>query len=60
MFAYELHQIRSAELIRKADNYRLARQAVSARRAARRSAKDDPEGQVTHSQPRRHRSPRAA
>jgi hypothetical protein len=27
MFAYELHKIRSAELIREAENYRLAREA---------------------------------
>ncbi|MFC4472585.1 hypothetical protein ACFPH6_50425 [Streptomyces xiangluensis] len=61
MFAYELQQIRSAEMIREADNYRLAREAIRARRAARRSAKDDTEGQVNRRpHPRRHRFARAA
>ncbi|WP_189320519.1 hypothetical protein [Streptomyces flaveus] len=61
MFEYELQQIRSAEMIREADNHRLAREAIRARRAARRSAKDDTEGRVNrrpHS--RRHRFARAA
>lgn len=39
MFEYELHQIRSAELIREAENYRLGREALRARRAARDSRK---------------------
>jgi hypothetical protein len=34
MFAYELHKIRSAELIRQADDYRLARAARRRRRSA--------------------------
>ncbi|MEU9184903.1 hypothetical protein AB0D14_10110 [Streptomyces sp. NPDC048484] len=59
MFAYELHQIRSAEMIRDAHNYRMAREAARARRAARREAarsdRDDSEGRVNghrHSRPR--------
>jgi len=38
MFEYELQQIRSAELIREAQNHRLAKEAASVRRAARRAA----------------------
>ncbi|MGW2820758.1 hypothetical protein ACWC24_07080 [Streptomyces sp. NPDC001443] len=38
MYEYELQQIRSAELIRRADEERLARAAVRGRRAARREA----------------------
>ncbi|CCK27277.1 hypothetical protein BN159_2898 [Streptomyces davaonensis JCM 4913] len=38
MFEYELHHLRSADLIREADNERLAREAVRSRRAARREA----------------------
>ncbi|MFB7247566.1 hypothetical protein CW362_17895 [Streptomyces populi] len=38
MFEYELQQIRSAELIREAQNHRLAKEAASGRRAARRAA----------------------
>jgi hypothetical protein len=61
MFAYELQQIRSAEMIREADNYRMAREAIRARRAARRSAKDDTERRVNRwPYPRRHRFARAA
>ncbi|NGO07700.1 hypothetical protein G5C60_08540 [Streptomyces sp. HC44] len=60
MFEYERQQFRSAEMIREADNYRQARAAVRARRAARRSAKDDAEGQVNRQGPRRHRFARAA
>nr|WP_046726924.1 hypothetical protein [Streptomyces humi] len=37
MLAYELHQIRSAELRRQAADARLAREAVRFRRAARRA-----------------------
>ncbi|MFD3653201.1 hypothetical protein [Streptomyces sp. NPDC058620] len=47
MYAYELHQIRSAELIRRADAQRTVRQAVLARRAARRAGRDDTEGRVS-------------
>ncbi|MET8137864.1 MULTISPECIES: hypothetical protein [unclassified Streptomyces] len=63
MFEYELQQIRSAELISRAQTYRLAKEAVSGRRAARRaaahrSAQDDMEGQSHSDRPRRHRSAR--
>ncbi|MEU0969744.1 hypothetical protein ABZ357_31670 [Streptomyces sp. NPDC005917] len=36
MFAFELHEIRAAELRRRAEDARLAREAVRARRVARR------------------------
>ncbi|MET7685546.1 hypothetical protein [Streptomyces sp. NPDC005423] len=47
MYEYELHQIRSAELRRRAADERLAREAVQGRRAARRdealrAAEEDP------------------
>ncbi|WP_167348331.1 hypothetical protein [Streptomyces bicolor] len=38
MYEYELHRIRSAELIRQAEHERLAREAVRVRREARREA----------------------
>ncbi|WP_367320647.1 hypothetical protein [Streptomyces sp. HUAS ZL42] len=38
MYEYELHQMRSAELRRRAEHDRLAREAVRHRRAARREA----------------------
>ncbi|MGW8883590.1 hypothetical protein [Streptomyces sp. NPDC055749] len=47
MYAYELHQIQAAELMRRAEAQRLARQAVLARRAERRSGRDDTEGRVS-------------
>ncbi|MFC5804825.1 hypothetical protein [Streptomyces formicae] len=51
MFAYELHQVMQAELIRRADAERLLREARQARRSARlsarRSAENDPEGRVS-------------
>ncbi|MGP3634083.1 hypothetical protein ACTU45_12060 [Streptomyces sp. 24-1644] len=47
MYAYELHQIRSAELIRRAHAQRTVRQAVLARRAARRAGRDDTERRVS-------------
>jgi len=34
MFQYEAHQLRSAELVRRADHERLVNQAVRARREA--------------------------
>nr|WP_307544398.1 hypothetical protein [Streptomyces sp. V3I8] len=50
MFEYEIQQIRSAEMIRDADNYRMAREVARSRRAARREAarsgRDDTEGRV--------------
>ncbi|GAB2875596.1 hypothetical protein GCM10027074_49380 [Streptomyces deserti] len=38
MYAYEFQQSRSADLIRRAEHQRLVREAVRARRAARREA----------------------
>ncbi|MGW5663654.1 hypothetical protein ACWEWG_26805 [Streptomyces sp. NPDC003758] len=46
MFAYELHKIRSAELIREADDYRLAR---TAQRRRRQSADDAARQARSHS-----------
>ncbi|MGW7043824.1 hypothetical protein ACWGDT_14135 [Streptomyces avermitilis] len=67
MFEYELHQIRSAELIREAQNHRLVREALRLRRNARNARKaaagpPDTEGQsASHSnRPRRPRFARAA
>ncbi|WP_326577078.1 hypothetical protein OG250_12050 [Streptomyces sp. NBC_00487] len=55
MFEYELQQIRSAELIREAEQYRRVREARRARRDER-----NEEGRVPHERPRRLRFPRAA
>ncbi|MDX6362379.1 hypothetical protein ACFVYF_35155 [Streptomyces sp. NPDC058274] len=68
MFEYELHQTRSAELIRKAENHRLAQEALRSRRAARRAAvresgqqeENDTEGRSHTHRPRRHRFARVA
>ncbi|MFG2478449.1 hypothetical protein [Streptomyces fagopyri] len=65
MFEYELHQIRSAELIREAQDHRLVREALRGRRTARRttareSGRNDTEGQAHSPRPRRHRFARAA
>ena len=61
MFEYELHQMRSAELIREADEYRLAREARRARRAARKaSGEHAPGGQVNTRRHGRLRFARAA
>ncbi|MEU1533478.1 hypothetical protein [Streptomyces fagopyri] len=65
MFEYELHQIRSAELIREAQNHRLVREALRGRRTdrrttARESGLNDTEGQAHSPRPRRHRFARAA
>ncbi|MEU9063658.1 hypothetical protein AB0D13_33575 [Streptomyces sp. NPDC048430] len=46
MYEYETHQLAVAELIRRAEEQRTVRQAVLARRAARRSGQDDTEGRV--------------
>lgn len=49
MFAYELHKITAAELIRAADHHRLVREARRAQRQtrqARGAAKDGGEGRV--------------
>ncbi|GAA5031194.1 hypothetical protein BKI49_26095 [Streptomyces sp. Tue6028] len=63
MFEYELHQIRSAELIREAETHRLVREARRVRRAARNAAareagRNENEGHSNH--PRRHRFARVA
>ncbi|MBV1936815.1 hypothetical protein [Streptomyces sp. BV286] len=63
MFEHELQQIRSAEMIRNADNYRMAREAARSRRAARQAARsggDDSEGRVNGHSHRRPRFARAA
>ncbi|MEV6020561.1 MULTISPECIES: hypothetical protein [unclassified Streptomyces] len=64
MFEYELHRMRSEELIRQARSHRLAREAVSgrraARRAARRTAQEDAEERAHGGRPRRHRFARTA
>ncbi|MFE5239396.1 MULTISPECIES: hypothetical protein [unclassified Streptomyces] len=46
MYAYELHQLNVAELIRRADQQRTVRQAVLARRAARRARREETGGRV--------------
>ncbi|MFE2843699.1 hypothetical protein ACFXKS_09120 [Streptomyces scopuliridis] len=46
MFEYELQKINAAELIRRADQQRLVREVRTARRQARRAAKEDREGRV--------------
>ncbi|WP_194238837.1 hypothetical protein [Streptomyces spongiae] len=58
MFQYELQQIRSAELIRDAAEYRLAREARRAAREA--SRRHEAEGRPHSPRLRRHRFPRAA
>ncbi|MFD5077212.1 hypothetical protein [Streptomyces sp. NPDC058371] len=67
MFEYELHQTRSAELIRRAENHRLAQEALRSRRAARRAVREsgqheqnDTEGRAHTHRPRRHRFARVA
>ncbi|MFD9501479.1 hypothetical protein [Streptomyces sp. NPDC060035] len=51
MYAYDLHRIHAAEMIRRADEQHTVRQVVLARRAARRSVRragrDDTEGRVS-------------
>ncbi|MFJ4685629.1 hypothetical protein ACIQNG_23685 [Streptomyces sp. NPDC091377] len=65
MYEYEYHQSREADLIRRAEQERLAREAVRQARAARREAdlraqgREAP-GEDTHHPRRRFRSPRAA
>ncbi|WP_405589390.1 hypothetical protein [Streptomyces sp. NBC_01092] len=65
MYGYELHHIRSAELIRRAEHQRLVREAIRGRRAARReaaerSAHGSAETESHTFRLRRHRPPRAA
>ncbi|MEV6393197.1 hypothetical protein AB0M39_00145 [Streptomyces sp. NPDC051907] len=58
MFEYEIQQMRRADLIKEAEDQRLAHQLRQARRAARRTAKNTREGRVS-SDPA-HRFTRAA
>ncbi|MET8634691.1 hypothetical protein ACWEQ2_20990 [Streptomyces sp. NPDC004096] len=57
MFEYELHRIRTAELIREAERYRLGREALRGRRVARRAARES-EGEGRDHGHDRHRSRR--
>ncbi|MFF6978873.1 hypothetical protein ACFZAV_14260 [Streptomyces sp. NPDC008343] len=59
MFEYELHHIRSVELIREAEHERMVREAIRVRRAARRSTRGTAAESHT-SRLRRLRHPRAA
>ncbi|MCX4765180.1 hypothetical protein OG562_30235 [Streptomyces sp. NBC_01275] len=67
MYEYELQQARSAELIRRAEHERLAREAVRTRRAARREAAESAagrtagrsDGDAAESDPHSRRSPRS-
>ncbi|MFF1350246.1 hypothetical protein ACFVZJ_30460 [Streptomyces sp. NPDC058322] len=50
MYAYRLHELHAAELRRRAEQYRLVREALRARRArraARRSGRKEAEGPVS-------------
>ncbi|MEU0008524.1 hypothetical protein ABZ079_30790 [Streptomyces sp. NPDC006314] len=63
MFELEYHRMRSAQLIREAEQARLAREAERGRRAARqeRSARNADQAAESHTgRPRRHRQPRTA
>ncbi|OQD56586.1 hypothetical protein BM536_010460 [Streptomyces phaeoluteigriseus] len=65
MYEYEIHQARSAELLRRAADERLAREALRGRRAARREAEpaaraETPESERHTHRPRRLRFARTA
>ncbi|MFI5674704.1 hypothetical protein [Streptomyces cellulosae] len=61
MYEYELQQLRSADLIRRADQERLARQAARGNRAARREAARRQAETASHTDgPHRHRFARTA
>ncbi|MBX9395517.1 hypothetical protein K4749_18425 [Streptomyces sp. TRM72054] len=61
MYEYELQQIRSAELIRRAEHERLVRDVIRSGRAARREAAERAAGNEADTRrPRRNRSPRTA
>ncbi|MFD7297607.1 hypothetical protein ACFV9W_30300 [Streptomyces sp. NPDC059897] len=63
MFEYELHQLRSAELIEQAERFRLARFArkqARAQRAERRVREHDTERPVSTGRSNRRRAPRTA
>ncbi|GAA3816458.1 hypothetical protein [Streptomyces chiangmaiensis] len=59
MFEHELHHIRSAELIRQAELYRLSREALRGRRDARRTGQEPEREGGDHSHDR-HRPRRVA
>ena len=59
MNGFELHHVRSAELIRQAEHERLVREALRGRRAER-SAERAEDTRTHTSWLRRHRHPRAA
>ncbi|MBG0852345.1 hypothetical protein I2W78_11005 [Streptomyces spinoverrucosus] len=61
MYQYELQQMRSAELIRRAEHERLVSESVRRGRAARREAAERSKESEEHShRPRRRRFPRPA
>ncbi|GGJ47322.1 hypothetical protein [Streptomyces brasiliensis] len=64
MIEYELHQARSAELLRRAEHERLARELLRGRRAARREADTrraaGAEGETHTDRPRHRRVARPA
>ncbi|MFE0202992.1 hypothetical protein [Streptomyces sp. NPDC058985] len=61
MFEYEIHRTRHAELVRRADEARLARDVVQARRAERRRARHAAAETESHRpRQRRHRFARVA
>lgn len=61
MFEYELSQARSADLLRRAERERRAREAVRLARAARHAAEPGTTESESHTgRTRRHRSPRVA
>jgi hypothetical protein len=47
MYAYRIHELRAAELRRRAEQDRLARTALRARRTARRSGRKEAGGPVS-------------
>ncbi|MFJ8718464.1 hypothetical protein ACIRD9_35700 [Streptomyces violaceus] len=60
MYEYELQQLRTADLIRRADHERLVREAARARRTARSAAQNSAEHESHTRGFRRTRSARAA
>ncbi|MFJ9907287.1 hypothetical protein ACIRVK_31095 [Streptomyces sp. NPDC101152] len=60
MYEYEISRLRSAELIHRAEQERLAREAAQGRRAARREARPATEDESHTPRLRRLRSARAA
>ncbi len=61
MYEYELQQLRTADLIRRADHERLVREAARARRSARSAAAQNSAEHESHTRGfRRIRSARAA